>query len=158
MTGGTVIINGPTVFYNGSLDYAGEFRITGGYLVAAGSSGMPQAPSTSSTQYSILVNLSSSQPANTMVHLENEEGEGILTFVPTKEYQSVVFCSNRLINGETYFLYTGGSSTGSISDGIYSGGTYTAGTKMEIVTISDMVTIVGLPARGFPGTRGKTRP
>ena len=36
MTGGTVIINGPTVFYNGALDYAGDFRVTGGYLVAVG--------------------------------------------------------------------------------------------------------------------------
>lgn len=157
MTGGTVIINGPTVFYNGALDYAGDFRITGGYLVAVGSSGMPQAPSTSSTRYSVMVNLSSPQPAKTMVHLESEEGKGIITFVPTKAYQLVVLCSTGLLNGETYFVYTGGSSTGIATDGLYTGGTYTAGTKMESFTITGMVTTVGLPVRGFPGTQGGTR-
>ncbi|HEY96523.1 MAG TPA: carbohydrate-binding domain-containing protein [Dehalococcoidia bacterium] len=157
MTGGTVIINGPTVFYNGALDYAGDFRITGGYLVAVGSSGMPQAPSSSSTQYSVMVNLSSPQPANRMFHIESEDCEGILTFVPTKEYQSVVLCSSGLINGETYFVYTGGSSTGVVTDGLYSEGTYSAGTKVEVFTISSMVTNAGLPVRGFFGAQGGTR-
>lgn len=49
-------------------------EITGGTLVAAGSSGMAQAPGTSSTQYSILVNLESAQEAGTMLHMESERG------------------------------------------------------------------------------------
>lgn len=36
MTGGTVIVNGPTNSGNGALDYDGTFEISGGYLVAAG--------------------------------------------------------------------------------------------------------------------------
>jgi len=155
MTGGTVIINGPTVFYNGALDYAGDFRITGGYLLAVGSIGMPQAPSDSSTRYSVMVNLSSPQPANRMFHIESEDGKEILTFVPTKEYQSVVLCSSGLINGKTYFVYIGGSSTGIVTDGLYSDGT--AGTRMENFTISSMVTTAGLPVRGFFGAQGGTR-
>ncbi|MBN2074293.1 MAG: carbohydrate-binding domain-containing protein [Dehalococcoidales bacterium] len=157
MTGGSVIINGPTVFYNGALDYAGDFRITGGYLLAVGSSGMPQAPSTSSTQYSVMVNLSLPQPPNRMVHFESEDGEEVLTFVPTKEYQLVVLCSTGLKKGVTYSVYTRGSSTGVVTDGLYSNGTYTAGTEMESFTISNMVTTVGFPVRGFPGARGETR-
>ena len=104
-----------------------------------------------------MVNLSSPQPANTMVHLESEDGEEVLTFVPTKEYQSVVLCSTALINGKTYFVYTGGSSTGTVTDGLYSNGVYTAGTRMENFTISSMVTTAGLPVRGFFGARGGTR-
>ena len=154
MTGGTVIINGPTVFYNGALDFAGDFRITGGYLLAVGSSGMPQAPSTSSTQYSVMMSLLSPQPANTMVHIESEDGEGVLTFIPTKEYQLIVLCSSGLKNGVTYTVFTGGSSTGMVTDGLYSNGVYTAGTKMEIFTISSMVTTAGLPVFGFFGTQG----
>ena len=34
------------------------FNISGGYLVAAGSAGMAQAPGESSSQYSLLLNLS----------------------------------------------------------------------------------------------------
>ena len=44
-TGGTVIVNGPTNDGNGPLDYLGTFNISGGLLVAVGSSGMAQAPS-----------------------------------------------------------------------------------------------------------------
>ena len=157
MTGGTVIINGPTVFYNGALDFAGDFRITGGYLLAVGSSGMPQAPSTSSTQYAVMVNLSLPQRANTMIHIESEDGEGVLTFTPTKEYQLIVLCSSSLKNGVTYTVFTGGISTGMVSDGLYSGGTYTAGTETESFTVSSVVTTTGFPVRGFPGSRGSTR-
>lgn len=54
MTAGTVIVNGPTNDGNGLLDYLGAFNISGGYLVAVGSSGMAKAPSTTSTQYSAM--------------------------------------------------------------------------------------------------------
>jgi hypothetical protein len=101
----------------------GQYNISGGFLVAAGSSGMAQAPSTSSTQYSVVHNFSSPQAAGTMVHIETQDGEEILTFVPAKAYQSVVLSSPELKNGSTYIVYSGGSSTGTVTDGLYSGGT-----------------------------------
>jgi hypothetical protein len=130
MTGGVVLVNGPTENMNGALDYTGAFNISGGFLVAVGSSGMAQAPSASSTQYSMLVNFTSVQTAGTMVHLEAEDGEDVLTFAPTKAYQSVVFSSPDLENGVSYVVYTGGNATGTAVDGLYSGGTYTAGTEI----------------------------
>lgn len=48
----------------------------GGTLIAAGSSGMAQAPSTESTQNSIKVTLAA-QIANTLVRIESEDGEEI---------------------------------------------------------------------------------
>jgi hypothetical protein len=140
MTGGVVIVNGPTANNNGALDYTGAFNVTGGFLVAAGSSGMAQAPSASSTQYSVMHTFPSPQAAGTIVHLETEDGEDILTFVPTKAYQSIVLSSPKLNNGSTYVVYSGGSSTGTVTDGLYSGGTYTAGTQVASFTISSMVT------------------
>jgi hypothetical protein len=136
MTGGVVIVNGPTRNDNGALDYFGAFEITGGFLVAVGSSGMAQAPGTSSIQYSVMLNFSSAQPGGTMVHIETEDGEEILTFVPTKAYQSVVLSSPELENGSTYVVYSGGSSTGTVTDGLYSGGTYTAGTEVGSFVIT----------------------
>jgi hypothetical protein len=153
MTAGVVIINGPTSNNNGALDHMG-FKITGGYLLAIGSSGMAQAPDTSSTQYSVMYNFSSVQPSGTLVHIGSEDGKGALTFAPTKEYQSVVLSSSELKNGSTYLVYTGGSSTGAVTDGLYSGGSYTTGTQATSFTISGVVTTVGSPSGGFPGGGG----
>lgn len=130
MTSGVVIINGPTNSMNGALDYLGSFTVSGGFLVAVGSYGMAQAPGTSSSQLSASLTFSSVQSGGTMFHIETEGGEEILTFVPTKAYQSVVLCSPDLESGVTYIAYSGGSSTGTVRDGLYSGGTYTPGTEV----------------------------
>ena len=157
MTGGVVIVNGPTSNGNGALDYAGAFNITGGFLVAVGSAGMAQVPSQSSTQYSIAHAFPSLQAAGTIFHVEAEGGEDILTFAPTKAYQSVVFSSPELENGATYVIYSGGSATGTAVDGLYSGGTYAAGVQVTSLTISSIVTGAGA-SMGVPGGGGRVRP
>lgn len=162
MTDGFVIVNGPTNDGNGALDYTGSFNISGGFIVAAGSPGMAQAPSESSTQYSLMVTFPSQLSAGTMFHVENEQGEEVLSFVPTIPYQNVVLCSPELEKGSTYNVYYGGSSTGTVQDGIYSNGTYTAGTKNTSFTISDMVTTLGSYSKGgmgggMPGSRPNRR-
>jgi hypothetical protein len=153
ITGGIVIINGPESNNNGALDYIGTFQITGGFLVAVGSSGMAQAPDSSSNQYSVLLNLSSSQPADTLIHFETEDGEDILTFMPAKSYQSVVLSSSDLQNGPTYVVYSGGSSTGTAVDGLYSSGTYTPGSQITSFTISNITTSIGSSGDRFPSGR-----
>lgn len=127
MTGGTVIINGPTRNDNGALD--GTFVVNGGFLVAVGSSGMAESPSESSTQDYVHLTFGSQQSAGTIFHLETEDGEEVLTFSSSKTYQSVVVCSAKLEEGSTYVAYYGGSSTGTVIDGVYSGGTYTPGSE-----------------------------
>jgi hypothetical protein len=102
---------------------------------------MAQAPDTSSTQYSVLIGFST-QSAGTAIHLETQDGEEILTFVPTKKYASLMVCSPMLKKG-SYVVYAGGSSTGTKTDGVYSGGTYSGGTKLTAFTISSMVTSTG---------------
>ncbi len=149
MTDGIVIVNGPTDNANGALDFA-SCTVTGGYLLAAGSSGMAQAPGTSSTQYSVMITFSSTLQAGTLVHIEDADGNDILTFALSKQTQSVVLCSAELKNGETYTVYTGGSSTGTLKDGLYSGGAYSGGTQYTSFTISSIVTSVGSGA-SFPG-------
>lgn len=156
MSAGTVIVNGPTNNGNGPLDYLGTFNITGGFLVAVGSSGMAQAPSTSSTQYSVMQNLASPQAAGALVHIATASGEEVLTFMPTKTYQSILFSSPELKNGETYNLYIGGSASGAATDGLYTDGTYAAGTQVTSFTISSIVT--GATGGGFGGPGGGRRP
>lgn len=142
MTGGVVIVNGPTENMNASLDYDGGFSITGGYLLAAGSSGMAQAPGESSTQNSVLINFDSSLQAGTLVHVENSAGEEIFTFAPAKGIQSIAFSSAELVNGN-YIVYTGGSATGTNTGGLYQDGTYSGGSQLTSFTVSSVVTQVG---------------
>jgi Carbohydrate-binding domain-containing protein Cthe_2159 len=158
MTGGTVIVNGPTMDGNGALDYANAFNLTGGYLLAVGSSGMAEAPSASSTQYVIMYNFDVQQVAGTLVHIETVDGTEILTFAPTKAYQSVVLSSPELTNGATYIVYTGGSSSGAAVNGLYSGGTYSAGSQIASFTVSGVVTTVGAAGRFGPGGGGHGGP
>jgi hypothetical protein len=150
MNGGTVIVNGPTSNGNGPVDYLGSFTIDGGFFVAVGSAGMAQAPSETSTQYSVMQYFSSALSGGTLFHLVSEAGEEILTFQPTKAYQSVLVSSPELVNGETYLVYTGGSSTGTPIDGLYAEGFYTPGNQVASFTISSMVTGGGMGG-GFPG-------
>ena len=158
MTGGVVIVNGPTSNNNGALDYTGVFNLTGGYLVAVGSAGMAQAPSTSSTQYSVMVNLPSVQAAGTLVHLATEDGQDLLTLAPTKEYQSVVFSSPELKNGDTLVVTSGGSSTGSVADSLYTGGSYSGGSQVASFTISSIVSGAGAMGGGLGGGFGGAMP
>ena len=152
MTGGVVLLNGPTENMNGALDYYTAFNISGGILLAVGSSGMAQAPSESSSQYALLANLSSAQRAGTLIHLQTSSGEEVLTFSPSKSYQSIVFSSPDLEKGTTYEIYLGGSSSGSEVDGLYQGGNYTGGTQLTSLTISSPVTYLG-SSGGFGGGR-----
>ena len=140
MTDGVVIIDGPTARDNGALDYDRYFKISGGYLVVAGSSGMAMAPGTTSTQNSVLLNFYSTIPAGTLFHLESSDGQEIVSFAPVKNYQSVAFSSDKLLKGTTYNVYVDGSYSGTIKDGLYEDGTYSPGTKRGSFTISSVVT------------------
>lgn len=111
MSGGTVIVNGPENNGNGALDYDESFTLTGGTLIAAGSSGMAMAPSAEqSTQPSILMYYPTNQAAGTLVQLSNEAGEVLVAFKPTKSYQSILISSAELQAGETYTLSSGGQA------------------------------------------------
>ncbi|MCP4353912.1 MAG: carbohydrate-binding domain-containing protein [Desulfobacterales bacterium] len=142
MTDGVVIVNGPTDDRNGALDCDGSFTVTGGFLAAAGSSRMAQAPDSSSTQYSVLLLLGSPQQAGSLIHIQTSDGKGILTFEPAKEYQSVAFSSPELIKGSSYDVYYGGSSTGVADNSLYQDEIYTPGTRYASFTVSDIVTRV----------------
>jgi hypothetical protein len=132
MTGGDVIVSGPTNNGNGALDYNGTFDISGGSLVATGSSGMALAVSSSSSQYSLFINLTSSQGAGTEINIQTENGEDVLTLSPVKTYQSITFSSSDLENGEIYNLYVGGE-------------------LIETFTISSIITNIGTAQGGMQG-------
>lgn len=112
VTGGETYVSGPTNGGNGTLDYAGEAKISGGIFVAAGSSGMAMGFGSNSTQGAIFVTYSS-QNAGSLVSLVNSAGEEILRWETTKASGSIVLSCPEIKQGETYTL-TVGSITGEI--------------------------------------------
>lgn len=142
MTDGVLIVNGPTSNNNGALDYDASFKLTGGFLVAVGSSRMAQPPSNISSQYIVSLKSSSTLQAGKLIHIQDSSGTEIFSFIPTKRYSSVVCSSPNFIKGTTYDVYYGGSSTGIIKDGLYQNGIYTPGTKKTSFTISSIITTV----------------
>lgn len=139
MTGGTVLVDGPTSNGDGALDYDKTFDISGGVLVAAGSSGMAQNVSTTSTQNAIKVTLDKYQTANTIVNLQDSNGNNIVTYAPSKEYNSVVISSPEIENGSEYIVNIGGQATGEAVNGLYEG-EYTGYSKFQSFTVSSVLT------------------
>ncbi len=157
MTDGIVIVSGPTNAANGALDYAGEFVVSGGYLVAVGSVGMAQSESSSSTVNCVSISLDSVSEAGTLSCIEDEDGNRILTYSPAKQYQSIVLCTSELVSGSTYSISVGGSSDGTQEDGIYEDGTYSGGTEVDTFTVDGTVTTVGSSANTMGDNGGGTR-
>jgi len=141
MTSGYVLVNGPTSNMEGSIEWEGSFKMTGGFLLTVGSSGMAMSTSETSTQCSVLINLRASRSAGTLIHFENSDGEEIITFKPTKRFQSITICSPLFTVGSEYRFYLGGSSTGTLVDGVYQEGKYEpSGNPTRTFMISSMVT------------------
>jgi len=75
MSGGELLIEGPSSNRDGYIDVDGTFDLTGGHLLAMGSSGMAQAPSESSTQPIIQVNAAQTYPANAKLVISEVGGQ-----------------------------------------------------------------------------------
>lgn len=157
MSGGILLVCGPTNDGNGAIDYDGSFTMSGGILVAAGSSGMAQGIGNHSTQYGLLAGFGS-KAANTIVRIEDASGNDVVTFMPSKQYSSVAVSTPALKKGETYKILFGGTCTGTLSDGLYTGGSYSGGTEYSTFTVSSVLTTVGNIGRGGPGGGKGGRP
>ncbi|MFC4386662.1 carbohydrate-binding domain-containing protein [Gracilibacillus marinus] len=108
MTGGTVIVYGPTNNGNGALDYDQSFDITGGTLIAAGSAGMAQGVSSTSEQATMMMTFEETQIKGTLVEITDEDGNQIIKIEPEKDFQTIVISDNQLSEDGTYMLYTDG--------------------------------------------------
>ena len=142
MTGGTVLISGPTTGHDAAIDYDGKAEISGGIMVATGSLGMATTFGESSTQASFIQGYASTQSAKTLLTLLDEKGETIVSFEPAKDYQSVVISTPELEVGNTYTLYSGGT-VDSLDEAGLSFGAYTAGELVTDIYLSGTVTTSG---------------
>ncbi|GEN55836.1 hypothetical protein GCM10012290_05300 [Halolactibacillus alkaliphilus] len=137
MTGGTVIVNGPIDGGNGALDYDETFHISGGILIAAGSSAMAQSPSDDSSQPSIIYQFD--QPTTESISLTDDSGQFILGFTPTKSYQTIVVSSPLLETDKTVTWHTTVDLDGEAVNGLITNGVITTSTELNF-TLTDTLT------------------
>lgn len=151
ITGGTIIAHGPQSQPEVGMDYNGTCEISGGILIVSGpGSNMTQGASTSSDQNSLKIIFSSTLSSNTLFHIQNSNGNEVITFKPNRNYSSIIFSSPLLEQGTTYSIYTSGSSSGINNGGIYEDGSYSPGTLYQTFTISSVVTSIGSTGPGGP--------
>lgn len=110
VTGGEIYVSGPENGANGAIDYESSGQITGGILVAVGSSQMAMNFGDTSTQGSILTNMSNCQ-AGDEVQLLDAQGNVLVSYTAESSFNSVVVSCPQLEQGGTYTLKAGGNET-----------------------------------------------
>lgn len=119
VTGGEIYVDGPTSDGDSAFDYDGSAAITGGTVIAAGSSGMAQNFGSNSTQGSILLNVQGA--ANSEIKITDKNGSVLASFIPSKKYSCAIISCPDLNQGETYTVTAGGSKTSVTLDSLIYG-------------------------------------
>lgn len=135
VSGGEVYVSGPTSDGNSAIDYGdgSTATITGGTVVALGSTGMAKGFGNSSTQGSMLV--SASGNTGDTVTLSDSSGKVLCSYVAQKGFACVLVSAPGVEQGKTYTLKVGSNSIDVTLDGI---------------TYSNVSGSIGRPAGGSP--------
>lgn len=132
ISGGTVLVFGPTSDADAGLDADRGIVITGGYVFVTGSFRMVETPSRNSTQYVVSYAYQSKIAANSVISLVDGNGDTLISVEILKDCQSIIFSTPDLAKGSAYSLY-GGS------------------TKLTSFTVSSIITTIGSSGNSFPG-------
>lgn len=117
ITGGTLVVDGPTEFINSAVDVNGTFPITGGTVIGVSSSGLVGTPAASSPQ--TWVSLASEQPAGTLLHVLAPDGTVLASFRTTKASGNLLYSHPSLQVGTQYRLAAGGTAAGPTTGGYH---------------------------------------
>lgn len=143
MTGGIVLVAGPTTSYDAALDADGSIVVNGGYLVACGALGMVETPASNSGQNVLSYAQSQQISAGTNLSLTTSSGDIILTYTTVKVCQSVIISCPELANGSSYKLYGGDTELCSFT---------VTQTITQVGSLGNMGNPGGMPGGGRPGT------
>lgn len=134
VSGGTILVSGPTNGGNGAIDYNGTGVITGGILVAAGASGMAENFGSGASQPCMLVNFSSTVRGGSEICVSDASGRELIRYTPEKDYQCAVISTPDFEVGESYSV--------------------SAGSQSQNVTFSSVIYGSGSGMGGFGGMQG----
>lgn len=143
ISGGTVLVSGPTDNGNGAFDYGGEATVSGGTVILCGSSGMAQGFSDKSEQASFMYTLDSSASAGSSVAVTDENGNVLASFIPAKQYNNVVISTPSLKNGSSYKLVIGGTVSGADKNGFASSGSVSSAAQTLDIKLTGITTTFG---------------
>ncbi|MGN0072550.1 MAG: carbohydrate-binding domain-containing protein, partial [Coriobacteriales bacterium] len=108
ITGGTVVVYGPTGSGNGALDYGSTATVTGGTVIALGSSGMAQSFSSGDQAFALV---SASGIAGSKVAVTDGSGVVLAQTTSAKSFQCALVSAPGMTSGQTYTLTVSGTST-----------------------------------------------
>lgn len=130
MSGGELYISGPVDNGNGTLDFNGDFEITGGTLLGVGSSGMAQVMNCG-TQASVSATVSGSVSAGSVLTLKTANGDTIASITAPKSYSFIVASSPMMNEGDLISIYLDdellGTLTASVNIGSSGGMSFPGG-------------------------------
>ena len=112
ITGGYIVVTGPTQGDTSTLDYDTTAAISGGTFIGSGGAGMAQTFSDSGQ--GVLSVSVGEQSAGTAVTIQDKDGNNIVSFEPEMSFAVVIVSSPEIESGETYTLTVGGQ-TGDIA-------------------------------------------
>lgn len=144
LKGGEVFVYGPTNDGNGSLDYDSEFVVSGGSMILAGSSGMAQSASDSSSQNCLMVAFASQQAAGSTYSITDDAGNVLIEIAPTTTYSCVFYTDKDLEQGVLYHIHVNGTEVTTVT---------LAQTITSISDSGEAITVTGM--MGGNGMRGE---
>lgn len=122
INGGTTVVCGPVSAGDTAVDFESQCTLNGGTLMAFGSNGMVETP-TSASNGSCIVMTFASQEAGTAFKLTDNLGNTVMTYTPEKAYSAAILYSSDIESSQTY--------------------TVSAGSLSQSVTISSSITTSG---------------
>ena len=108
ITGGTLLVNGPSSDGDGAFDYDGEATISGGTVLMVGAVGMAQS-FTSGMQAFALVQASGS--AGSVIEATDADGNVIATLTATRAFGCVLVSGAGVSDGDTITVSVDGAAT-----------------------------------------------
>ena len=136
INGGFVAAQAHSTSQDSGLDADLGVIINGGTVCATGN--MYEEISDESAQQFAQFYFADAQTANTPLVITDADGNYLLAYTPANAFSILEFSSPDLKDGETYYLYSGGTLTGNITNGIYTEvSDYTNGTQLAHRGTSD---------------------
>lgn len=154
ITGGVVLVNGPSSDGDGAFDYDSEATVSGGTVLMIGSSRMAQSFSGGTQPFLYTANVSGS--AGDTVAIVDANGSVIASITATKQFGMVLASSPKFTEGGEYTLVIGGVLTNADAHGYTDSGTVTGGSPTSATASTTPSSSVGGMWSG-PGAVGVAR-
>ena len=124
LSGGTLIVNGPSQGGNAALDTNGDLLLNGATVLSGSTADMFEAPSTNSTSGYLKLTNSSGFEQGSTVQVADSSGKVVANYKVTKSnVQLVLVSSSSIVKGQSYTVYTTTSAVDSNAASLVSGAT-----------------------------------